>query len=311
MRGLRKVLTPFAPDQSGAVSVLYSLGGLIVVIDAGGCTGNICGFDEPRWQGAKSAIFSAGLRDMDAILGRDELLVKKTIDAASRIDCKFIALVGTPVPATIATDYKALKRMMEKKTDLPILTIPANGMRLYDEGEAMAYRQLAEVLGEEGNENKEESETVIGQTPLTYGMDYKDVSLEQMKLLGNSKIIAASASGVSFAESMGLRYEAKAEPAMKYLTEDLKGKVLVCHDEVFGKTLRDNGVDLDIATFFTLHDSIAREGDRKISEEDDFTKMVLEGGYDTVVADEILRELIPDFKGKFIDAPCFAISGRH
>ncbi len=28
MRGLRKYLTPFAPDQSGAVSVLYELGGM-------------------------------------------------------------------------------------------------------------------------------------------------------------------------------------------------------------------------------------------------------------------------------------------
>ena len=66
MKGLRKVLTPFAPDQSGAVSVLYALGGVVVVIDAGGCTGNICGFDEPRWLSQKSAVFSAGLRDMDA-----------------------------------------------------------------------------------------------------------------------------------------------------------------------------------------------------------------------------------------------------
>ena len=43
MRGLRKYLTPFAPDQSGAVSVLYELGGIIVICDAGGCTGNVCG----------------------------------------------------------------------------------------------------------------------------------------------------------------------------------------------------------------------------------------------------------------------------
>lgn len=83
----------------------YALGGIVVIVDAGGCAGNICGFDEPRWQpdyeqtltalvsgqkdaspdGASSqrrpvrvgAVFSAGLRDMDAILGRDEALVAK------------------------------------------------------------------------------------------------------------------------------------------------------------------------------------------------------------------------------------------
>ena len=42
MRGLYRYLSPFSPDQSGAVSVLYELGGLIVVLDAGGCAGNVC-----------------------------------------------------------------------------------------------------------------------------------------------------------------------------------------------------------------------------------------------------------------------------
>ena len=79
MKGLRKVLTPFAPDQSGAVSVLYALGGAVIIVDAGGCTGNICGFDEPRFESEPAAVFSAGLRDMDAILGRDQLLVDKAV----------------------------------------------------------------------------------------------------------------------------------------------------------------------------------------------------------------------------------------
>ena len=91
MRGLRKYLTPFAPDQSGAVSVLFELGGIVVICDAGGCTGNVCGFDEPRWFEQKSAIFSAGLRDMDAILGRDDRLVCDVCggdrDTGSGSDC--------------------------------------------------------------------------------------------------------------------------------------------------------------------------------------------------------------------------------
>ena len=77
MKGLMKYLSPFAPDISGAAEVLFKMGGLIVIIDAGGCTGNVCGFDEPRWSSERSAIFSAGLRDLDAILGRDEQMMKK------------------------------------------------------------------------------------------------------------------------------------------------------------------------------------------------------------------------------------------
>ena len=43
MKGLLKYLSPFAPDQSGATAVLYDLGGVMVICDAGGCTGHIGG----------------------------------------------------------------------------------------------------------------------------------------------------------------------------------------------------------------------------------------------------------------------------
>ena len=105
MKGLLKYLSPFAPDQSGATAVLYDLGGVMVICDAGGCTGNICGFDEPRWFEEGRAIFSAGLRDMDAILGRDDKLVAKLKKTVDQIGGDFVALIGTPVPAVIATDY--------------------------------------------------------------------------------------------------------------------------------------------------------------------------------------------------------------
>ena len=142
MKGLRKYLTPFAPDQSGAVSVLYELGGMLVICDAGGCTGNVCGFDEPRWFETRSAVFSAGLRDMDAILGRDDRLVAKLADAAEKLDVTFAAVIGTPVPAVIGTDYRALERMLSKKTDLSVLTVNTDGMELYDKGEEKAYLAL-------------------------------------------------------------------------------------------------------------------------------------------------------------------------
>ena len=146
VRGLRKYLTPFAPDQSGAVSVLYELGGLIAICDAGGCTGNVCGFDEPRWFEQKSALFSAGLRDMDAILGRDDRLVEKLVDAASKLDVKFVAIIGTPVPAVIGTDYKALGRMCEKKLNMPYQSFPFLQMS----GKAPAILMMQQKLHSRG-----------------------------------------------------------------------------------------------------------------------------------------------------------------
>lgn len=158
MKGLRKYISPFAPDQSGAAAVLCELGGLVIILDAGGCAGNICGFDEPRWFESKSAIFSAGLRDMDAILGRDDRLVKKIAMACEKIEGKFIAVIGTPVPAVIGTDYKALKRMIEKKTGIPALTIDTDGMELYDVGAGKAYEGLFQMFA-----GKEPDKTVPGE----------------------------------------------------------------------------------------------------------------------------------------------------
>ena len=186
VRGLWKGLTPFAPDQSGAASVFYELGGILVICDAGGCTGNVCGFDEPRWFGERSAIFSAGLRDMDAILGRDDRLVAKLTDAAEKIDANFAAVIGTPVPAVIATDYRALQRMCEKKTNLPILTVDTNGMELYDVGEEKAWLTLFKTFaGKDVASQKEASEEddsskkmkigVLGLTP----HDVSDLNIEE------------------------------------------------------------------------------------------------------------------------------------
>ena len=42
----------------------------------------------------------------------------------------------------IGTDYKALGRMTEKKTGLPVLTIDTNGMDLYDRGQEKAWLAL-------------------------------------------------------------------------------------------------------------------------------------------------------------------------
>lgn len=177
MKGLRKYLTPFAPDQSGAVSVLYELGGITVICDAGGCAGNVCGFDEPRWFERSSAVFSAGLRDMDAIMGRDQQLVSKLVDVCSKVDANFAAIVGTPVPSVIGTDYYALKRMTERKVNIPVLAINTNGMELYDKGASKAYEELVRTFC------REQYQTEQGRIGL-WGVNPLDVSrLDADKLL--------------------------------------------------------------------------------------------------------------------------------
>lgn len=167
MKKLLTFLSPFAPDHSGAVSVFFELGGLIVICDAGGCTGNICGFDEPRWFENKCALFSAALRDMDAILGQDERLAGKVVQAMEETQSTFAALIGTPVPAIIATDFGALKRMVKKRSGgKDCLAVESKGTAFYDAGASAAYLELLKTFAVEQYPVKKGVFGVWGATPL-------------------------------------------------------------------------------------------------------------------------------------------------
>lgn len=355
IRGLWKGLTPFAPDQSGAASVFYELGGILVICDAGGCTGNVCGFDEPRWFGERSAIFSAGLRDMDAILGRDDRLVAKLTDAAEKIDANFAAVIGTPVPAVIATDYRALQRMCEKKTNLPILTVDTNGMELYDMGEEKAWLTLFKTFaGKDAASQKEASEEddsskkmkigVLGLTPhdvsdlkieekfrksenenthyICYGMR---AGIDKVKTAGsadkNLVVAPAALETAKYLEKeFGTPYEV-GYPFVDELIPELgyeRKKILIIHQQVIANAIRqeirtrsdEQNTEVTVASWFMMKSELSEEGDLSLKEEMDYCKLVQNGNYDIVFADENMRGLVPGFKGTFVNVRHFAVSGK-
>lgn len=354
IRGFRRCLTPFAPDISGAESVLYPLGGMIVIIDAGGCTGNVCGFDEPRWSALpdggqaapqKAAIFSAGLRDMDAIMGRDRLLVRKICEAADRLDVRFIALVGTPVPGVIGTDYLALQRMLEKKLDLPVLTVPSNGMRLYPDGAEDAYLALLRTFARDSVPQEEGPVLgVFGTSPMELGTGQaealrafyrkqgyrkvilygRDASLEDYrKAAGNTRNTAVSVTGIAAArylkETFGTDYDIAFPTAADILPEDLQlegCKVLIAADQVFGAALREallgrGASSVTVASFFSMEPALLQEGDVQFNEEYEAVRYLAEHNFDLIIGDAVIRKLLPaDFAGDFLENAQFALSGK-
>lgn len=355
VRGLWKGLTPFAPDQSGAASVFYELGGILVICDAGGCTGNVCGFDEPRWFGERSAIFSAGLRDMDAILGRDDRLVAKLTDAAEKIDANFAAVIGTPVPAVIATDYRALQRMCEKKTNLPILTVDTNGMELYDVGEEKAWLTLFKTFaGKDVASQKEASEEddsskkmkigVLGLTPhdvsdlkieekfrksenenthyICYGMR---AGIDKVKTAGSAdKNLVVAPAALETAKYLEKEFGTPYEVGYPFVDElipelDYAGKkILIVHQQVIANAIRqeirtrsnEQNTEVTVASWFMMKSELSEEEDLLLKEEMDYCKLVQNGNYDIVFADENMRGLVPGFKGTFVNVRHFAVSGK-
>lgn len=343
MRGLRKYLTPFAPDQSGAVSVLFELGGIVVICDAGGCTGNVCGFDEPRWFEQKSAIFSTGLRDMDAILGRDDRLVAKLADVVQKIDATFVAVIGTPVPAVIATDYLALKRMSEKKIKLPILTVDTDGMELYDKGEEKAFLELFKIFAIEKYQPEEDRIGILGMTPqdvsdlkaadkmrelfqqkydqqaVCYGMGD---GLEEIKKASSaSKNIVVSPAALVAAQylekTFGTPYEISYPLAGELIPEmDYTGKkILVVHQQVIADSIRRElkarGAEIvQVADWFMMKKELREEGDVFLRDEDDYIEVVENGDFDIIFADECMKRMVPEFGGIFVNTRHFAVSGK-
>ena len=314
-----------------------------MICDAGGCTGNVCGFDEPRWFEQKSAIFSAGLRDMDAILGRDDRLVAKLADAAEKVDATFAAVIGTPVPAVIATDYLALKRMSEKKINLPILTVNTDGMEHYDKGEEKAFLELFRTFAVEKYPVDEHRIGILGMTPqdvsdlkaadkmrelfqqkydqqaVCYGMGD---GLEEIKKASSaSKNIVVSPAALVAAQylekTFGTPYEISYPLAGELIPEmDYTGKkILVVHQQVIADSIRRElkarGAEIvQVADWFMMKKELREEGDVFLRDEDDYIEVVENGDFDIIFADECMKRMVPEFGGIFVNTRHFAVSGK-
>ena len=344
MKGLLKYMSPFAPDQSGAASVLYDMGGLTVICDAGGCTGNICGFDEPRWFGKKSALMSAGLRDMDAILGRDDAMVAKIRSAADHMDAAFVSLIGTPVPAVIATDFKALARMTEKRTGLPAIAVECTGTRLYDEGESDTWLALFKKFAVEP-QTQERILGVIGLTPLSvsrcevrealeayaHEAGYEDVvcygmgdGLEAVKKAASvSYNLVVSPAGLKAARYLEEKFEIPygfgfplMAPALMFQLFNVNARrILIVHQQVAANDIRSfltmfGHGDVTVAGFFMMTDDLRQPQDVQLTSEQDWQQLVREGGFDLIIADQALRRAVPDYQGQWLHVPHFAVSGE-
>ena len=186
-------------------------------------------------------------------------------DAADKIDANFAAIVGTPVPAVIGTDYQALKRMCEKKTDLPILAIDTDGMELYDKGEEKAYLALFTAFAKEKYEVCKEKVGILGMTPqdvsdlkaadkvreklkkegkeaICYGMGDGLEAVERASEVGKNIVVSAAALEAAkyLEKTFGTPYEIGYPAAGELVPNlDYQGKkILVVHQQVMAEAIR-------------------------------------------------------------------------
>lgn len=166
MEQLWITLPAFAPDYSGVCSAMFDLKGLTVVHDASGCTGNYTGYDEPRWYGSESKIFCSGLREIDAVLGNDEKLIRNILKTGELVHPTIYTVVGSPVPMVIGTDTKGIAHELEVTTGVPAFGFDTNGLGLYHTGVSDAMCRLIHRFTEKSDTKVERGINILGTTPL-------------------------------------------------------------------------------------------------------------------------------------------------
>ena len=163
-------LPPFSSDYAGVCSALFELNGMVVIHDASCCSRNYTGFDEPRWFGNRRPIFCSGLREIDAIMGNDEKFIGDIVRAAKDLSPRFIALVRSPIPMMIGTDFDAIREIIERETGIPTFYFPTNGMHSYVQGVGMALAAVAEHMVETASPSRG-TMNLLGVTPLDFSIN--------------------------------------------------------------------------------------------------------------------------------------------
>ncbi len=176
MKQVARVLSTYSADLFGICSVLYELGGLVVMHDASGCNSTYNTHDEPRWYDIESMIYISGLIENDVILGNDEKLIGDVIEAAEETNPKFIAISAALIPLFMSTDMKGIARIIEKRTGIPTFGFTTNAMDTYVLGGNMVYREFLDRFcpALDGSQAISDSSSIsvnlLGVTPLDFSI---------------------------------------------------------------------------------------------------------------------------------------------
>ncbi|MCF4114197.1 MULTISPECIES: nitrogenase component 1 [Dethiosulfovibrio] len=170
MHKLTVSLPPFSPDYSGVCSALFELGGMLLIHDASGCTGNYTGYDEPRWYGSRAQVYCTALRELDAVLGNDDKLIDRILEAAEDLNPRFIGLMGSPVPTVIGVDFTGIAKEIETRSGIPSFGFATTGLQLYDVGVSDALIRIAERFVCPSGDRVSGTLNLLGATPLDFGI---------------------------------------------------------------------------------------------------------------------------------------------
>ena len=198
MKQTARIISIHAADTSGVCSMLYELGGMVVVHDASGCNSTYSTHDEPRWYRQDSMIYISALTEADAVLGNDEKLIADVTAAAKDLSPRFIAICGAPVPLLAGTDFPAIAAEIGARTGIPCFGLHTSGMHSYLTGasealEAVVSHFCADSLPRTGKP----SANIIGATPLDFSINGATDSIRAWLAKSGFELVSCMAMGSS------------------------------------------------------------------------------------------------------------------
>lgn len=321
------------------MSVMRHSGAMVAMHGPAGCLGNYSGFVEPDYFADPGMILCSMIGENESIMGIDTIFIDKIAASVRDLNPHFVAVIGTPVPAIIGTDYSSICIEVEEKTGVPSVYVGTSGFNDYAWGVEKSYNALLRFV-DTSVEPDPDAVNIIGYNVVDY-LDDTDLrtlesqleaegkrincvmgycgSDELKSLLAAGENIVVSSSGQRFANTLrkrfGMPYSLRLTlgdgrpPAQRH--DGLR--VMIIGDQVMANAMRDYiesrfGCDCDVVTFFTFSKAVAREGDAKVSDEFDFAPIV-ERGYDVFIGDPIFRRLVPA-DARYVDVPHPAVSSR-
>lgn len=189
MRQTATIISTYSADTFGVCSMLYELGGMVIMHDASGCNSTYTTHDEPRWTSMESMVYVSAITEMEAIMGDEEKFIGDVCTAAEDLHPKFIAICGTPIPTMIGFDFEAVARVIEARTGIMTFGFATTGMKTYTEGAAEALYGLTKRLCGCADKSSDKEVTghamhgrkvaVLGVTPLDFSINGEDKAIEK------------------------------------------------------------------------------------------------------------------------------------
>jgi len=266
-------ISTYSADAFGVCSALYELGGLIVMHDASGCNSTYTTHDEPRWYDMDSMVYISGLTEIEAIMGDDSRLIDDILNAAAELHPRFIAIVGTTIPAMTGFDADAAARVVESRTGIKTYGFKTTGMRSYVHGVSEAFLALTDIVSENYRLKQtieEKSVNIIGLTPLDFSINGSDKAIKAYYEAKGYKVISTWAMGSSMEEIL----EAP-KAGFNIVVSEAGISAAKKMKEEFGIPFKVGipvgGEDIDITDFFNADAGISKSDVNRVSRQSDLT----------------------------------------